>query len=260
MVFHKSIETLQKIEVILAQRQKGAYLRFGDGDIVLARGTSSQDQPVSEALSAELRESLAINNPNALKTLPLYCKKYGGIEEGMFPGNHESEEAWADNILSTAKKYWGAEVTDVYSHVALHYLAAVDTEKIIAFLRALREQDQIVFVGNEQTTPSLLSLLFGGSVIHVKTPPQNSYSRIQQIESESIKAITDEYTVVVTAMGDAGRVLQKRLWYKTTNTFLFDFGSLLCILDSKTSGKNWRAWYELSGIFSKRDQILEGLA
>jgi len=73
MRFYKSRETLGKILQIIKQREKGAYFRFGDGDINLANFAHDMYQTSNFNLSSEMREALAINHKNALKALPLQC-------------------------------------------------------------------------------------------------------------------------------------------------------------------------------------------
>ena len=96
----------------------------------------------------------------------------------------------------------------------------------------------------------IIDLLFGPETPHSPTPSNNSYSQIDRIEWETMKAISQNnpYTIVITAMGCSGRILQKRLWYQCSNIFLFDFGSLMDAI----CGWNTRAWIPLSGFDKDR--------
>ncbi len=96
--FHKSYETLCKIKEIISQKEKGVYLRFGDGDILLANGKDDGYQQVNFFLQYEMNEAFALNGPTILKCLPLGCKKFNRLEPGMLPGNHE----WSDQMFSKA--------------------------------------------------------------------------------------------------------------------------------------------------------------
>ena len=260
MKFNKSKETLDKVIEIIESKEKGAYLRFGDGDIVIANGGNSQDQKFSNQLASELKEALGINHKNVLKCIPLYCKKYGGFEEGMFPGNHLSNDEWADKMLEIAKRSWGGPLEDVYSHVALHFTASQNPKYAADFLKRLKSNcKSSIFVGNKNTSDELLKTLFGDDVQFVKTPTEESYNDINRIENEKAKLGITEYTSVITAMGDAGRALQKRIYKKYDNVFLFDFGSFLSVLADDVGGKNWRAWIDLSGVKSNSSEILNSL-
>jgi hypothetical protein len=89
----------------------------------------------------------------------------------------------------------------------------------------------------------LRELLFGAQCQYVPTPASNSYSEIDRIESECLAKAekVGGYKIIVTCMGCSGRALQKRLWHKLDNVFLFDFGSLMDAL----CGWNTRYWIEL---------------
>lgn len=243
--FHKTQETLDKIVEIISNKQKGAYFRFGDGDLNLAYGDGDSYQTAVHALKNEMLEAFALNGPTILKSLPLYCPEFNGWEEGMFPGNHEGPYWWCLNILNRATPIWGGEVTDVYSHAALAFAATTYKEKCLEFLRFFRSIPCCLFVGNRNVPLSIRTLLFGDSCRFIRTPASNSYREMDRIEQECLQYIHTHpgYKVIVTAMGCSGRALQKRLWNKVDDIFLFDFGSLL----DGICGWNTRAWLELTG-------------
>ena len=76
------------------------------------------------------------------------------------------------------------------------------------------------------------------------TPAKNSYDEIDRIEEECLVKLAgiDGYKIVVTSMGCSGRALQKRLWNKQDNIFLFDFGSLMDAI----CGWGTRDWINLT--------------
>jgi len=242
--FHQSKETLNKIREIISKKEKGAYFRFGDGDIRLANNiTDLMQDPIPE-LAEEMREALAINHPTVLKTLPLYCKKYGGLEAGMFPGNHECPEDWCEDIIAKAKPFWGGEIEDVYSHVALSHLACIESDFAVSFLRDIA-QHETFFIGNEKISNVLIEKIFPEATSFVPTYPRDSYERACEDYPEWVDRLKNsykEYTLIVTCMGCSGRAIQKRLYKDLDNVFLFDFGSLMDAL----CGWNTRAWIELT--------------
>jgi hypothetical protein len=243
MKFHKSEETLNIIKDKIKNKQKGAYLRFGDGDVNLALGKSELLQETKQKLTDEMREAFTIEDENVLKTLPLYCKEYDGWEEGMFPGNHEAPKEWCDNIINQVKEFWIPK--NVYSHVALHFLSTTKPEFSIEFLRFLKEKKPICIVGNKNISKNVIEKLFGDKCVHIKTPERNSYYEIDRIETECQDVINknkNEFNIIITSMGCSGRVLQKRLYKHNENVFLFDFGSLM----DAFCGEKTRAWIELT--------------
>lgn len=258
MKFYKSEETLNKILEIISNNKRGGYFRFGDGDINLAIGLNDMLQNANSEISMEMKESISIIDENVLKTLPLYCVKYDGIEPGMFPGNHETTNDWADDIVRKAIPIWGSELIDVYSHAALHYLATYKEEIAIDFLKKIKDKVKI-FIGNENIPIEILKLITSDDCYFIKTPPRNSYSKINEIEKEFdmiSSKINLDYYVTITSMGCSGRIMQKRIYNKNINTFLFDFGSLLDAM----CGWNTRAWIELtkfdSNNFNKKLKLI----
>lgn len=243
LVFHKSEETLHKIMQIINNEQKGAYLRFGDGEVNAAIGKDLILTTVSPELTWEIREAFKLNGPTILKSLPLHCREFGGFESGMFPGNHEWSYDGCLDLLSTVRPLWGAEITDVYSQVALHYLATYNQNSCINFLKFLRSKN-CLFVGNENVPQHIRELLFGPESMFVQGPPYEAYSQIDRIEKECIEILNNSsgYKVVVVAIGCSGNILQKRLLEKADNIFIFNFGSLIDAL----CGWNTRAWISLS--------------
>jgi len=242
--FHNTLRTLAKIEEHICNKQKGAYLRFGDGDIILTQGGHDEYQKPSPMLGVELLEAFALDGPGIMKTLPLYCKEFDGFEEGMFPGKFEMTYEWCLDFLGRASLIWRPDISDVYSTVALAFAATNHTQKCIKFLSLLRNNNCSIFVGNENVPQSIRNVLFGETCVFIPTPFQNSYDAINVIEQQCLNHINKQtdYSIVITAMGCSGRVLQKRLWNKYDNFFLFDFGSLM----DNLCGWNTRAWIDLS--------------
>jgi len=245
MQFHNTHATLAKIQEIIASEQKGAWLRFGDGDVNLANGLNDLHQKKDKHLQAEMREAFSMNGPTILKSLSLHCDALGLKEEGMYPGNQEVQLPWCINHFNKAKHLWGGPVQDVYSPVALCFMATEHPQECASFLRFLREQNVVLLVGNKDIPAHIRTLLFGSSCAFVPTPSSRSYTQIDRIERECLAKIPNDgaYKVVIVAMGCAGRPLQKRLWRKIDNVFFFDFGSLMDAL----CGWNTRAYIELTG-------------
>ena len=254
--FHKSRETLSNITNLIERKQKGVYFRFGDGDVNLAVGKADMLQKSNSLLQQEMREAFCINGPGVMKALILNCEEFGGYEEGMLPGKFLSSDQLGFDILRNAKLLWGVEIADVYSSTALHFTATDYPDEAIRFFRRLKQSNCTVFVGNENIPKHIRDVVLGPQCQFVPTPPCQSYEQIGRIEKECLLALskTSNYQVAVIAMGCAGRVLQKRLWNKVDNVFLFDFGSLMDAL----CGWDTRAWIQLSNF--DKDRFLSKLS
>lgn len=255
-VFHGTQETLECIKNIIERKESGCYLRFGDGDLNLAYGMSELCQLSNVQLQAEMRETFLLEGKQIIKTLPLHCKEYNGLEEGMFPGNHEVFFEQAHNFLIRASSLWQNSVNDIYSPVALAYTASHKPQACVEFLRFLKNQNCMVLIGNEQIPQTIINLLFGPHIAFIPVPTQNAYSSIDQADQDAQALLSPydfEYKVVILSMGCAGRILAKRLWKERKNIFIFDFGSLMDAL----CGWNTRAWIEATNF--DRDYLLNQL-
>lgn len=254
LVFHQSKETLAQIIKTISKEQKGAYLRFGDGDVNLATGQNDMLQNKNQKLQQEMLEAFAINEPNIFKALPLHSKEFGGYEDGMFPGNHENSIDSCIKLIQKIKSHWASEIANLYTPVALHFTATNFPHFCIRFLKFLKQTNHCILVGNKNIPKNIRDLLFGPNCKFIPIPAEQSYTEIDRIEQDCLQKIlkTNQYTVIITAMGCSGRVLQKRLWKKLNNIFLFDFGSLLDAL----CGWNTRVWITLSK-FNKDEFIIK---
>jgi len=248
--FHGAQRTLNKITEIITKQEEGIYLRFGDGEAFIASGQERLPtyQKWTKNLEKELRESIALNGKNVIKSLPLHNKKLGTKEPGMFIGNHELDLHFCNLLLKKVKPFWG-EIKDVYSAIALHYAATYKPETCIQFLKRLKKNN-CIFVGNKDVPLEILQTLFGERCQHIPSSATHSYKEIDQIEEQCAKELSKntEYTIVITAMGAAGKALQKRLWKKFDTIFLFDFGSLIDAL----CGWNTRHWIESINLDRKK--------
>lgn len=234
-------QTIDAVMSAIIANQKGAYLRFGDGDIMLLHGLSEMMHESNPMLSKEMEEAFMLSIGEIHKTLPIHSEIFG-FENGMKKGMHIFTNEEVIKFISNTYQYFVG--CRIYSHAALHYLSVFDTAKCVDFLIFLKEYTP-VFVGNEDIKESLIEKLFGSEFI--KTPNRNSYLEIDEIESQLCEVLNnnkEEFKIVVVAMGCAGRVLQKRILKKGYNVYLFDFGSLL----DAFNGLETRTWIRMSGV------------
>lgn len=239
-----TIDTLDKCKTIILSKQKGAYLRFGDGDLNLLENRDEMIQKSNRKLALEMKEAFNLSGNGILKCLPLHSLKFG-MEDGMKPGVHLGSNEWAENILRRCYEYFVGD--KIYSAVALAYLAVFNRDYTVDFLKTLRNYNPI-FVGNENIDTEVIKSLFGQTV-HIKTKSDNAFDTIDDVEirtCEAIKSRKESYQIIVLAMGCSGRVLQKRLLLNKDNgdVFIFDFGSLM----DAFCNWNTRAWIELANL------------
>ena len=233
-------DTLLACQDCIEKNIPGAYLRLGDGDVNLMEGRGELLQPYSPSLCAEMIETFSLSGKGIIKALPIHSPQFG-MWEGMKPGIHEASDSWACDLLARCFEYFIGNY--IYSPVALAHVTVSDRVFATNFMRFLKKQNPL-FIGNENIPADILIRLFN-SDFHIKTPSENSYASIERIEHEALAAIynsSQNYNVVVVAMGCSGRVIAKRLIKdKHCNVFVFDFGSLM----DAFCGWNTRAWIEL---------------
>jgi len=228
--FYGITETLDKISEIITSKEKGAYIRFGDGEISIAYGKSSKQQKWSKSLERELREAMSLNGDTILKALPLHNKKLKTYEYGMWFGGYETGFKKCIDIIKKIKKFWGADLKDVYSSYALCFITKTDLVRLKMLLNLIRHRNHCVFIGNKNVPNETVKLLFGDGCDFIAVSSSNAYENVDEIEKvclEKVKANKKKYNIIITSMGQAGKALQKRLWKKLDNIFLLDFGSLI---------------------------------
>jgi len=241
--------TLTEIERAIDSQKPGAYLRFGDGDLRVAEGLEDRDTgPTPKALRMEMSDALRLEGPGIFRGFPLNSKRYG-LEPGMYLGVHEVPDADVQHYWRQVEPF--ISTTRVYSSVALHYLAATDPTRAIAFLRRLRSHTPL-FVGNKDWHEQKLKTIFGDGG-RVGTLAYNSWPQADRITADIHAALPSEFTLIVMAAGVTGRVLQKRLVTSGVNAFVFDFGSLLDAM----MGRDSRTWIRRAPGLG--DRIMKGL-
>ena len=212
-----SVETINKIKNTIRKKQKGAYMRFGDGDVYLMLGLNDMLHKGNKKMAKEMKEAIKLNIGILHKGLAIHSKLFG-YEPGMENGIHLISNKDALKYLSVSHKY--LNIKKLVTPVALHQLARFHENGCISFLRFLNSTNPI-FVGNQNIKSEIIKKLFGN--IHIKTPLRDSYNEIDRIENELIQVLENnrkEFRVVVVAMGCPGRILQKRILKKREEMFL----------------------------------------
>ena len=235
------LETLKTIKNFIQGKRRGAYMRFGDGDIFLAIGKNDAFQASRKMLSEEMNESFSLRGPGIIKSLIIHSKNYGHEKE-MYTGNHVVTDKKANELLKHVYPFFVGH--QIFSPIALHYAAAYHPSVANNFLKLLKKET-ILFIGNENIPETIVRKLFG-EVKHIKTPSKNSYDKVNIIEKEAEEILENEksFGVVIISMGCSGRILMKRLYKRNYNIFFFDFGSLL----DGICGNETRTWLRKTNI------------
>lgn len=256
-IFHDHEATMRMIMQIITRQEKGSYFRTGDGDINLANGLSSGTHTVNPALRREMQEALLMQGPNILRSLPVDLDAYKS------EASHEPyyiTPQYVTNLLAKADRVWGSD-RNVYSAIFLSHYAIVDADRAIAFLKFLKQSHCSLLIGNDHIPSDVVNLLFGKDCVHIKTPQENPYNAIDQIEQQSLEAINaldpSRYHVVILCVGNTGRVLVKRMYEKVgQHVFFFDFGSLIDAISGFGSRVWIRTFFDRAMFVEKLQQAL----
>lgn len=227
-IYHNDDETVELIKKIIENKEKGAYLRIGDGDTALAAGLNSGTHQNNRLLQQEAKKVLLMEGKNIIKTLPL--------DPHVYQKTTDTQDSYLNTdrvnfIIQQALPLWGSD-KNVYSATFLSHYAVTDITKCINFLKYLKTSSCSLLIGNKNIPPYIKNLLFGTQCDFIPTPPKNAFIEINKIEQEMLRTIeqldSNSYHIIIVSAGNTGRILIRRLYNRISkNVFFFDFGSLM---------------------------------
>lgn len=235
-----SIDTINKCESIVKHKKRGAYLRFGDGDLNLAFNINDQYQQHNPDIAKEMKVALNLSGKNIIKTLPIHSERFG-YDNHMTPGMHLQSNEAALLMLKKVYKFFNPD--EIYSPVALHYIYSFDRVRFNSFIRLLNKYT-VIFISNSTINKLVSKKLFPKSVT-IDTSSSNAYDEIDSVERRIIKAISKnvEYKIIILACGCTSRILAKRLIQSEyDHFFVLDVGSVVDAI----AGINSREWIKIS--------------
>lgn len=244
-----AVGTMEALIAALRGRERLAYMRFGDGDVLILNGGSDSHQEVSRALTKDHRRAFSLHGSDVMKALPLHSKKFGA-DEHMGPGEHMWSDDFASQMLmGTFEFFIGSKI---WSPVAIHYCIVYRPDLAKLFFAEIGAHDPI-FVGGQHNDSLVSEKLLGSGTI-VETPSKNAYLEIDRIYSEIInlaEARGRKFDVIVFSCGMSSRILIDRLHRLGRNIYLFDLGSIVELFRAnsqwlwvKKSGKSLEDWEE----------------
>jgi hypothetical protein len=244
-----AVDTMEAIIAALRGRERLAYMRFGDGDVLILNGGSDSNQGKSKALMKDHRKAFSLHGQDVIKALPLHSKKFGA-DEHMGPGEHMWSDDYANQMLMGTFEYFIG--SKIWSPVAIHYCMVYRPDLAKLFFAEIGAHEPI-FVGGQHNDSLVLEKLLGSRAI-IKTPSRDAYSEIDRIYGEVISLVetrSKDFEVIVFSCGMSSRILIDRLHRLGKNLYLFDLGSILELFRKgtqwlwvKKSGKSLRDWQE----------------
>ena len=241
--FVSTSSTLEHILMCFRNKKEGMYLRFGDGDFVLATGGNDMLARNTDRLQFWINEAMKIEDNSIMTCVPHHCDALHTLEKGMFPGNHEYSLEMVNKFLSILKKNKHNIPTRIYTNIALSYAAKHNPTKVVQIHKELHKHN-IIFIGNNTYSHEFLRNLFGKNVDTIYTNPRDAFlnhdavfDQFDTIYRKKYEAL--DYFIIVMAAGCAGRAFSGELYWKyynkRRNFFVFDYGSLLDFFSGHTS-------------------------
>jgi len=247
-VKHRSaLETFKVVARMIGEKQPGAYLRFGDGEIRILHGNTIRWQTASEELAREMKLAFCLPGDNVLRSLCIHSDFFGK-DPRMGPRVHQYPDETARRWLALCYQYFIG--SPIWSAVAFHYVAVFHPETAKRFMRLVKDCNPVL-VANEAVPPQIARKVFDADTF-VKAPPLHAYSEIDRLERETLDllhASDRDFKLVILAVGPAAKILANRLIRggHADNAFIFDYGSMIdafCGWDSRSYLKETPAGFD----------------
>jgi len=215
-------QTFRDITEFLTLEESFAFMRFGDGDLLVMDGGFDSYHAHSFMLEKELKEAFTMPETMVMKALG---SGYA-TEEGMVPGlfaphkNDQHLNDLVDKFAHPADVKW-------YNAVTFHYYTVFKTREMKFLLNEYIRPRKKMFIGSVQQKDA--ERFFGKIHHYIRVPERDAYDTIDDWWPEIAEKLTPiSPLLILPAAGLASRVVTKRIWeavYGYGPTVL-DFGSI----------------------------------
>lgn len=216
-------ETMGDLRARLLGGDPFSYLRFGDADLFFIENPNfdkNRRHDRNPAMARELAAAFAVEHPDYL----IGCVAGGRV--------FRSKE---DHLQSIAEKYHVGKT--YHSAVALQVLYMRDPEGFVTFCKDCFWGRRVLFIGGFGVARDVLVRKAFHVVATIEFPDRNAYRSLDQ-KMNQIRKNIPKFDVVVSALGQATRVLGHRLWAEGLRTQYFDVGSVVDAL----ADRRLRSW------------------
>lgn len=228
-------ETANKIRDRIVAGKQTAYVRFGDGDLLLIDGESRESFHNN---SPELQEAL-IKAFTHKEDGYIISSVAGMVNEGRCRKGLFARHEWDEPIRKVVEKYHPDEVLD--NAIALAYMSVFEPNWFVDFLQKCVHGRKVLFVGGEDLCNSALIK----NVFDVKTfislPMKDAFYSLDEDKMNEIIRQSQEHDIMICASGMATRVLAERLWIRKVRIDFIDIGSVADAL----AGIQTRTWIKM---------------
>lgn len=207
-------KTLDILNKKLDENKPFAYLRFGDGRILMMDGWQGEesDHFYNAKLKEELIKSIQIQDENYLISIGCGYEEEEGMKPGTF-GRFSNNDTLKKIIEKNTKQ------KEFLNFITLHYYSLYEPKLVIEFINKIKKRKVVVVGGKHLKT---VTKYFNAKFI--ETPTFDAYEKIERIYKSIYRKKSE---IVILAAGMCSAVIQKRLFEDGANIITLDFGSLL---------------------------------
>ena len=216
-------DTLAELKGRLGREEPFYFVRFGDADMFFIDdpkfNQNRRHQPKTPKFSEELAEAFSIDDPRYMIAL---------AASGWTKGKDRT-------IIRIASAFWRRR--EFWNAVALHGAFLSDLAGFEDFVGAFKDRDVCMVGGKTPCGSELVRKVFNVREV-VSFPDTNAYDVLDG-KMDEVRAVVGRHRTVVSALGQATRILAKRLWKEgIRNLQYFDVGSTVDAL----AGVQTRGW------------------
>ena len=216
-------ETIADLMKRMKTNDPFTYLRFGDADLFFIENPSfdkNRRHDKNPLMAKELEKAFSIEHPDYMM---------GCVAGGKVFKSKESR------LVSIAEKYHVGK--EYHSAVALQVLYMKDPEAFVTFCKECFWNKRVLLIGGFGVARNMLVRRAFNVAATIEFTDRNAYQMLDQKMNQIEKNIP-KFDVVVSALGQATRVLGYRLWAKGLKTQYFDVGSVVDAL----ADRELRSW------------------
>lgn len=229
-------ETADQLEKLIKSGERFAFVRFGDGEILLMDGWKGKERQHfnSPELQKEMQEAFSVADENFMMAMTGEREEDDTLIEspayrGLFGRFDPKHNKTVDDLIEKYKKrdtYWTVNT--------LPYLAVYRPTRFVQLMKALKNK-KVAFVGPRHLMlNSNIKKAYNVST-WISAPAKQAYYELDHIE-KNVRSVDAD--IVLIALGCASNILQKRLW-KDYKASTIDTGSISDALAGNFQKRGW---------------------
>ena len=212
-------ETINELQARFTSGEPFSFTRFGDADLFFMADPNfklNRRHDPHPQMSVELQQAFQIDDPAFM----IACVAGGNVF-----GKYEKK------LIDIADGYHGDRT--YYSAICIHELYVADDERFTDFVKSCFHGRKVAMVGGKAVCEDpLVRKVFNVSE-YLPLTDRNAYLHLKG-NMGKIKALADEYDVLISALGQTTRVVAKRLWQNGYRDIqYFDVGSTVDALANR---------------------------